>query len=119
MTQPLGPNQERWIAALESGEFKQGKGQLCRFKRHCCLAVACELFATEPKRNRGSAGVYWGGECMVATHSVVEALALYSTCGLSRKGDQRLSALNDAGKTFTQIAALVRNDPSMWFREPR
>lgn len=37
-----------WIKALESGEFKQGKGMLCRVaedaaNRYCCIGVLAEV----------------------------------------------------------------------------
>lgn len=41
-------NEERkaeWIAALESGEFKQGKSRLRNDDdTYCCLGVACEVY---------------------------------------------------------------------------
>ena len=33
----------KWIAALRSGEFKQGKNYLRRGGAHCCLGVLCEI----------------------------------------------------------------------------
>lgn len=38
---------EQWVAALKSGEFKQGRGLLKARKpdgvHHCCLGVLCEI----------------------------------------------------------------------------
>lgn len=35
---------DRWIAALRSGDYKQGKDQLRNFdNRFCCLGVLCDL----------------------------------------------------------------------------
>ena len=34
----------RWIAALRSGKFKQGRNFLARNNEFCCLGVACEVF---------------------------------------------------------------------------
>jgi hypothetical protein len=39
----------QWVNALESGEYKQGRGRLTRIDErgnlsHCCLGVACEVF---------------------------------------------------------------------------
>jgi hypothetical protein len=37
--------QRKWIEALRSGRFKQGRGSLRdAHDNHCCLGVACELF---------------------------------------------------------------------------
>lgn len=34
---------EKWIAALRSGEYKQGRCQLEREGKYCCLGVACVI----------------------------------------------------------------------------
>ena len=34
---------ERWIAALESGEYKQGMRALRAGDEYCCLGVLCDL----------------------------------------------------------------------------
>lgn len=33
----------KWIAALRSGAYKQGKGRLRRGDSYCCLGVLCEV----------------------------------------------------------------------------
>jgi hypothetical protein len=38
---------QSWIDALRSGKYTQGQGYLKIDGRHCCLGVACELFAAE------------------------------------------------------------------------
>ena len=38
---------KRWVSALRSGEFKQGKGALEAKGKHCCLGVLCELALVE------------------------------------------------------------------------
>lgn len=35
---------EEWIAALRSGKYQQGYGQLREFDSYCCLGVACDLY---------------------------------------------------------------------------
>jgi hypothetical protein len=32
---------QRWVAALRSGEYEQGKNELHRDDKFCCLGVAC------------------------------------------------------------------------------
>lgn len=40
----LGPKQKRWINALRSGEYKQGRSHLQDVNgNYCCLGVACEV----------------------------------------------------------------------------
>ena len=40
-------NRRLWVEALRSGEYKQGRGALCRKTEdtfeYCCLGVACEI----------------------------------------------------------------------------
>lgn len=42
---------KKWVAALRSGEYKQGKDQLKTERygecTYCCLGVLCDLFAKE------------------------------------------------------------------------
>jgi hypothetical protein len=52
---PNKKNLRKWVAALRSGNFKQGHGYLCSYKetetgrdyKYCCLGVACQLLAEE------------------------------------------------------------------------
>jgi len=43
MTPEQEKHVEMWLAALRSGEFRQGEGALCYNNRYCCLGVAAEL----------------------------------------------------------------------------
>lgn len=49
----LGPNQRKWLKALRSGWYKQGKGNLAKTKgksvRYCCLGVLCEVAGMKRK----------------------------------------------------------------------
>ena len=50
---------KKWIEALRSGRFKQGKNALKTNDKHCCLGVLCEVVITEAGifrflRNRAS-----------------------------------------------------------------
>lgn len=66
----------KWVAALRSGEYRQGKGWLHNNGTYCCLGVACKVvgipnsdlrscwiksydqtFDSVPKILRGSSGV--------------------------------------------------------------
>lgn len=37
-------NIQKWCEALDSGKYKQSKGQLQHNNRYCCLGVACKIF---------------------------------------------------------------------------
>lgn len=34
---------EKWVKALRSGEYKQGRGHLFQYETYCCLGVACHI----------------------------------------------------------------------------
>lgn len=43
---------DKWINALRSGKYKQGKFRLQSVDQYCCLGVACEvLFGEKANRN--------------------------------------------------------------------
>jgi hypothetical protein len=35
---------KKWIEALRSGKYKQGREYLKKDGFHCCLGVACEIY---------------------------------------------------------------------------
>lgn len=37
----------KWVAALRSGEYEQGRGRLKTGNAFCCLGVLCDLYAKE------------------------------------------------------------------------
>jgi hypothetical protein len=43
----LNENAKKWVAALRSGRFDQGRGRLCIDGKHCCLGVAYRVYAEE------------------------------------------------------------------------
>lgn len=99
-----------WVAALRSGEFKQGAGKLKHGNqngtRYCCLGVACEIFPG--LKGNGSAG-------HPATFLDDDSCNLL---GLQYEDMEQLAALNDGefydddgnrlGKhNFNQIADII------------
>lgn len=96
----------KWVAALRSGKYKQGGGEL-RYERdegdirHCCLGVLCEVM--------GEAIEY--GMSLPPEHIAKEA-------GLSFDVDEaaasdaktlapRLAGYNDDGRSFKWIASYI------------
>lgn len=91
----------RWIAALRSGEFKQGEGRLCsRGPRpsYCCLGVARKIDGVE--------GCYqgdWGSEY----YPPKKALDKW---GLPYSSAAELARMNDGGKSFAEIADYIEQN---------
>lgn len=133
--QELGPWQEAWLQALESGDYWQGKEFLCRRRADgdyemCCLGVACELVlangvsltvSDEP----GRAVVYDKHD--VSVPSIVgQTLRLRGRYGESSGPNVKvrrewccgLAEMNDVGATFKRIAKTVRRHPEHYFTEP-
>lgn len=102
----------RWVAALRSGEYKQGCGQLrgCD-DDFCCLGVLCDLYAKE-------AGLEWSNDLMWDREDALPCAEVCIWAGLPHEdpfaGKVRLSAWNDGAPhlntkahTFLQIADLI------------
>lgn len=113
----LGPNQLKWIEALESGEYEQGQTCALRVQnRYCCLGVAEELFNT----------IY-----RVRVDNVVEYGNLYDNCSaystlktrkllkLTNEGMALAVKLNDNDcLSFPAIAEYIRYHPDEFFTQP-
>ncbi len=119
-TQPLGPFQLEWLEALESGKFEQGSDFLrSADDKFCCLGVACELSGVKAVlMNRSGITRYeYLGERHYLPKEIVDKLKFRDndgSGGLSRS----IAQLNDEGKTFKEIAATVRANPSKYFTAP-
>lgn len=102
---------ELWIKALESGEYKQGKGYLQQSNgKFCCLGVACDLANKTGVRKVE----------IVVDDNTCLPLKMQNFLGISGIGDfsktvvykgngwESLAGLNDDGMTFKQIAKVIR-----------
>jgi hypothetical protein len=114
----LTPKQARelWAQALGSGQYKQGKERLTTVtdsgELDCCLGVACKVAI---KHGVLSAGAYYGAAADLSEHPVVQRwLGLRTEDGtytMSSTASRSLTADNDGGWTFTDIAATIRAEP--------
>lgn len=101
-----------WVAALRSGEYKQGRGQLRNTDdEYCCLGVLCDLAVkagvTEWVFSLESTSYGCGAyEATVVPPPEVREWDEHS--GLSEKG--LIFANDEEGMTFDQIADLIEAD---------
>lgn len=99
----------RWAKALESGDYKQGFGQLRKNGRFCCLAVLCNLHAQdhpEIAAQQKKAQSYCGNSGVLPIE-VMKWSGVKDDCG--DFGSNSLSGLNDEHKlTFPEIAKVIR-----------
>lgn len=110
---------DKLVAALRSGEYKQGKLFLGFENTFCCLGVYCEISGIE-KRNNPVDAVSYGkvGESQTAylPDSLVDRGGFYNAQGNFRDhkgvtiGPQTFHSLvgmNDAGISFEMIAEVI------------
>lgn len=114
-------NQEikaKWVAALRSGEYEQGRNYLKGAEGYCCLGVLCDLYAKET----GDGGfveegnnifVFRSGVCtgeISYPPSVVQLWAGLNGCNPRLIKGSNLSGLNDQGVPFYEIADLIEKE---------
>lgn len=96
---------KRWITALRSGEYKQGKNTLRPTEdTYCCLGVLCDLYILEHSRED------WEGleSQAVLPHAVVKWAELTSPDPFVR--EHTLASFNDKGTSFEDLAAIIQED---------
>ncbi len=106
---------ERWITALRSGKYKQGKGRLLGDNdEFCCLGVACDL--TNPEIS------FFGKGTVSEIHFLKEDVKrigipdiLKGSTDTARSKEynpivKKLANMNDDGKTFNEIADWIEEN---------
>ncbi len=106
-------NQEAWLAALESDEFKQTQGKLQHADGFCCLGVACVMAERAGIFVYEKYGIIYGTS-LNDQETVKGWLGLRTGSGHAGPG-VCLVNMNDEGKTFKEIAAAIRADPDHYF----
>ena len=127
MKKELGPNQEKWVRALESGKFKNANGYLYNPNTdgYCCLGVACVVFDVKKETMPDPQGLVWtkyGQESAMyyVPKEVIELLGLRDTTGkIERKDIKSLAEMNDRGHAFEDIAKFIRENPGLAFIDVR
>jgi len=102
----------QWIAALRSGKYKQGKHRLrSDTDEFCCLGVLCDI--SPAARWNGTRAVGCSGDIedasVIGLPKSVQRWAVLPTTGPAVKRGF-LSALNDQGVPFSEIADLIERD---------
>lgn len=99
---------QRWVAALRSGIYKQGKSALCKSDgTFCCLGVLCDLVVPDQWGELlmtsivGIKAREHNGESFLPSSSVLDA------AGLSIKQARELAKMNDNNESFAVIAEFI------------
>lgn len=124
---------KKWVKALRSGKYKQGRSFLKQFNskkqpRHCCLGVLCELYNEEMKKNHkkslivdttgDSFGIartvcFFGANDSGLPKVVKDWSGMRGSFGFFRtdtNDEESLSNLNDTGKTFKTISKIIEKE---------
>jgi hypothetical protein len=111
-TPPMNPEvKQEWIAALRSGEYKQGSEFLRRGDEFCCLGVLCDLHAK--KTSTQWLHGFKGSEYLDNKERLPEAVSEWAGLQGHNSNDPYmkgnwLSAYNDDEyKSFSEIADLI------------
>lgn len=97
----------QWIAALRSGDYEQGKGFLQKNDKFCCLGVLQEISGVEKGLGLSLHGActYDGCDTLLSPNTQIRFDC--HDAGFTVPGGHRLSALNDSGVSFANIADLI------------
>jgi hypothetical protein len=117
----------RWIEALESGDYAQGCNVLrTSSDKMCCLGVLLDIVdptqwrpATDEDKNEcmfAEVGMVWGDErnALSVPVGIMRRVGLKGTEGnqpwtINKRPFSALSAANDFGASFADIAAALRD----------
>lgn len=106
----------KWLEALRSGEYKQGKGALVEVKGderfYCCLGVLCDLAAKEGVTREADGGTLGVGfmDRGAVEHGILP-LRVQEWAGLAGPNPvvrgEALAVRNDQGESFDEIADVI------------
>lgn len=96
----------KWVEALRSGKYKQGKGALHNADSFCCLGVLCEVMGVA-QINIGGFEIAYGHESNV----MMPGADVLWRAGLPLDHASRLAHLNDkGGRSFHEIADYIERE---------
>lgn len=105
---------EDWVAALRSGNYKQGNSWLRVNDLYCCLGVLCDLVNPRAwERQHNDIIFYHGGKQCFPDSDIYDAIATASGVSYGRIDSlfKELSDLNDEeGLTFNEIADVIERE---------
>jgi hypothetical protein len=116
---------DRWVAALRSGEFKQGRNCLRMDDLFCCLGVLTELYVREVgaewrevslsgRMTLKDSGVYYIPPAVCAWAGMNDSNPHVIKSPELNSPELRMPAayLNDKGMSFAEIADAIERTPT-------
>lgn len=117
LTEEQKANVRKWVVALRSGEYEQGRGQLLdEHNRMCCLGVACAVYMDETGRGKWTDPNDDGFMYFMTEHGGRNAISLpfevREWLGMmdddpALSGGRRATMQNDGGTSFEEIADAI------------
>lgn len=105
---------QKWISALRSGKYRQGRGALRRGDKYCCLGVLCELAIQDGVKIEldvdNESRTTFDGSAGYPPVAVMDWADLSDNNPRIRPGgesDRTLAGINDEGASFETIADLI------------
>lgn len=114
----MNKNAKKWVRALRSGKYKQGRHQLRSGDQFCCLGVACDLAVKAkviPPPVKDGRTFQYGREWLGLPDAVRNWLGLRTEIG-HYGSNNALSTVNDGGKRFSTIAKIIESEPEGLFQ---
>lgn len=99
---------KRWIEALRSGKYKQGRDYLKIHDQYCCLGVMCDIHDSGEWKLWGYVS-YYHGFARLPPQAVYELYTPNNTKDVNRRIMRALSFLNDKGMNFNEIANIIES----------
>ena len=93
---------KKWVAALRSGEYKQGKAALCNNGRYCCLGVLQDV---APRKDVTDESYLIPDTCL----GDLEETREYAR-RLPKHVQKALASMNDTGVPFEVIAGFIEEN---------
>lgn len=110
---------QKWIIALRSGNYEQGKNNLrSKNNTYCCLGLLCDIIDPDAWRLserdigcsiKGHKGHYYAHPLMRALGRQWLSEEALEQVGLTNAQQRTLSKLNDEGVTFYQISFIIES----------
>lgn len=101
----------KWLAALNSGRYKQGKGALRQGRKFCCLGVLCDVYAKE-KRKKWEKPFFRKKVKAILGEENFLPFEVVKWAGLEGDDPEAngkcLSFLNDKRMSFKEISLLIK-----------
>ena len=114
--QELERRRAAWAEALESGDYEQTRDYLRDDYGLCCLGVLQELFMAEhpgvlvEKRGEDGHWAYWPVDDPLCEERESLQHCTRAWVGLTPEGEDSLASANDSGKSFREIARIIRGE---------